>query len=136
MKSNVRLVLTILLGGLLVAAGWAQETTWAPGARVLVDKAGLGRHAIVLKVESGRCFVAYEGTDERFDEWVEVSLLRAIKPRSVLPTEPTVLAKSSAVTDAVVVVPETGLESVTVMVSATARRWTGPGGPSTASCRA
>lgn len=73
----------------------AEENEWTPGGRVLVDKAGSGRRAVILKVEAGRCFVAYEGVDEQFDEWVEVSLLRAVRPRAVGPAEPAMPTKKT-----------------------------------------
>jgi hypothetical protein len=53
---------------------------WQPGARVIVEKAGTGRRAIVLRAEESRCFVAYEGADERFDEWVDPSRIRGTRP--------------------------------------------------------
>jgi hypothetical protein len=88
LKLSGRTHLTVwLLGGLLATYMHAQENEWAPGGRVLVDKAGVGKRAIVLKAEPGRCLVAYEGTDQQFDEWVEVSWLRPVKPRMVEPAE-------------------------------------------------
>lgn len=70
----------VLLVCLWPLAMRADNPGWALGGRVVVDKAGVGRRAIILKVEPSRCFVAYEGEDGRFDEWVEDGLIRAIKP--------------------------------------------------------
>ena len=68
--------LLLLLGPLaLLAATVALE----PGTRVLVDKAGAGHRAIVVKAEGTRCYVAYEGMDEKFDEWVELTRVRSLK---------------------------------------------------------
>lgn len=53
---------------------------WQPGTRVIVDKAGAGHRAVVLRAEDSRAFVAYEGADEVFDEWVESDRLRSARP--------------------------------------------------------
>lgn len=62
-----------------VAAGWQA------GARVIVDKAGAGHRAVVLRAEPSRAFVAYEGADEAFDEWVENDRIRSARPLSAPP---------------------------------------------------
>lgn len=53
---------------------------WNTGARVIVEKAGAGHRAIVLRSEPGRAFVAYEGADEVHDEWVENHRVRSSRP--------------------------------------------------------
>lgn len=77
-RRSARLVPLPVLGLLLAATGWAAD--WGLGARVLVDKAGSGHRAVVLRAEDNRVFVAYEGVDERFDEWVDNTRVRSIKP--------------------------------------------------------
>ncbi len=57
----------------------ADEWKPEPGMRILVDKAGAGHRAIIVKVEPARCFVAYEGTDEKFDEWIELGRIRSTR---------------------------------------------------------
>jgi hypothetical protein len=59
----------------------AAPPPFQPGMRVLVDTAGAGHRAIIVKVEPTRCFVAYEGVDEKFDEWVELGRIRSTKKR-------------------------------------------------------
>ena len=78
----------------------ASAADWQPqlGMRVLVDKAGAGHRAIILKIEPSRCFVAYEGTEEKFDEWVELPRIRsAKKPEAPEPTAPELTATAVAV---------------------------------------
>lgn len=75
---TIRRGLTAALLPLLLVPGIAAD--WALGTRVLVDKAGSGHRAIVLRVEPGRLFVAYEAADERFDEWVDNTRVRPIRP--------------------------------------------------------
>lgn len=58
----------------------AAAPAFTPGTRVLVDKAGAGHRAIVLRSEATRSFVAYEGADAQFDEWVEPTRLRPVTP--------------------------------------------------------
>ncbi|MBA4135844.1 MAG: hypothetical protein C0518_00845 [Opitutus sp.] len=53
---------------------------WPIGARVIVEKAGAGQRAIVLRSEASRSFVAYEGVDEIHDEWVESDRIRSVRP--------------------------------------------------------
>lgn len=79
----------------LLAPRAASAEDWKPevGLRVLVDKAGAGHRAIILKIEATRCFVAYEGTEEKFDEWVELPRIRntqkpdADKPSTAAPAK-------------------------------------------------
>ncbi|MGH6630325.1 MAG: hypothetical protein ACREB3_11400, partial [Burkholderiales bacterium] len=73
-----RLTLAALLAGFGLGPAFGEQLL-PPGARVLVDKAGTGHRAIVLKVEAARCFVAYEGEDERFDEWVDTGRVREVR---------------------------------------------------------
>lgn len=47
-----------------------------------MEKAGFGHRAIVVRAEPARCFVAYEGTDETFDEWIEFDRLRSVRPQT------------------------------------------------------
>lgn len=56
------------------------SAAWQPGARVIVEKAGAGHRAIVLRAEPTRAYVAYEGADEVFDEWVDADRIRSIHP--------------------------------------------------------
>lgn len=76
--SPVRVCLVV---SCVVALGLsARAQQWTPGARVIVEKAGAGHRAIVLRSEAGRTFVAYEGADEQHDEWVEPHRLRSATP--------------------------------------------------------
>jgi hypothetical protein len=61
-------------------AAFAASPAWQAGARVIVEKAGAGHRAIVLRSEASRAFVAYEGADEAFDEWVQSDLIRSARP--------------------------------------------------------
>jgi hypothetical protein len=61
-----------------------------------VEKAGTGHRAIILKTEAGRCFVAYEGEEESFDEWVDAALVRSVKPQVTAPAATTSAAPSPA----------------------------------------
>ena len=83
--------LPILGLGLSLLAGVcvAQAPAWSPGTRVMVDKAGSGRRAIVLRVEPTRLFVAFEGADESFDEWVELAVVRPVPRAEVIARSPT-----------------------------------------------
>lgn len=63
----------------------ATAVSWQSGMRVIVDKAGAGHRAIVLRAEPSRAFVAYEGADEAFDEWVENDRIRSARPLSAPP---------------------------------------------------
>lgn len=71
---------------LLLSFTWVSLTTcalaaeWPLGTRVIVEKAGSGQRAIVLRTEPGRAFVAYEGVDEVHDEWVDAALVRSVRP--------------------------------------------------------
>jgi len=78
--------LLLLLGLSLVAA--AQEK-FTPGARVIVDKAGAGHRAIILRIDGQRLFVAYEGADERFDEWIDAAIARPVRPPAPVADSPT-----------------------------------------------
>lgn len=97
----------------LAAAGTrAADATYVPGTRVLVDKAGAGHRAIVLRSEPTRSFVAYEGADARFDEWVELARLR--------PVTPLVRSEEAAVPPGETLVPaEPGTRSLEPLPSAT-----------------
>lgn len=53
---------------------------WPVGSRVIVEKAGSGHRAIVLRSEGPRSFVAYEGADDVHDEWVESERIRSARP--------------------------------------------------------
>lgn len=131
MNSNTRTRLSVFFGLWLAVIAGADESEWVPGGRVLVDKAGSGHRAIILKVEPGRCFVAYEGVDERFDEWVEGSLIRVIKPRAPAPVEVTSAlpaASPAAVEAPAVVAPEPLAESFDTLVAQSLPR-TEPGAP-------
>ncbi len=72
---------------LAVAPGRAAPAApgWQAGARVIVDKAGAGHRAVVLRAEPSRAFVAYEGADEAFDEWVENDRIRSARPLTTPP---------------------------------------------------
>lgn len=70
------LLLTVLL--LLVPGSVAAN--WQTGSRVIVEKAGAGHRAIVLKAEPARSYVAYEGADETYDEWVANDRVRHARP--------------------------------------------------------
>ncbi len=85
-----------LLIAFLSLAATPLVRAWKPGARVIVEKAGAGHRAIVLQAESGRCFVAYEGVTEKFDEWVEIERVRSAEPleQSAAPANP--LSKENA----------------------------------------
>lgn len=74
----------------MLAAGVpVRAADWQPGARVIVEKAGAGHRAIVLRSESTRSFVAYEGADEAFDEWVDADRIRSARSLTEPPkTEP------------------------------------------------
>lgn len=65
----------------------ALAADWPLGSRVLVDKAGSGQRAIVLRTEPSRVFVAYEGVDEVHDEWVDAALVRSVRPAPPLAKE-------------------------------------------------
>ena len=69
-----RPMFAIFLLGLLSAG--AVESDWTAGTRVVVEKDGTGHRAIILQGGADRCFVAFEGEEESFDEWVEVVLPR------------------------------------------------------------
>ena len=97
-------IVAVLLGPLsLLAAAVMLE----PGARVLVDKAGAGHRAIILKVEGARCYVAYDGADEKFDEWVELSHVRSPRKRDEPEQVPSVGVKDKAAKPALPTVGET-----------------------------
>ncbi|MBI3886525.1 MAG: VCBS repeat-containing protein [Opitutae bacterium] len=81
-----------------VAAFAAAPLPFQPGARVLVDKAGAGHRAIILKAEATRCYVAYEGADEQFDEWVELGRIRS--PRQSAEAAPAPAPPAGATTSA------------------------------------
>ena len=68
-------LLVLLLGAVALRA-----TEWPVGTRVIVDKAGAGHRAVVLRSEPTRSYVAYEGADESHDEWVETERIRAARP--------------------------------------------------------
>lgn len=70
-------LLSLLLAPVLAAA------SWQPGSRVIVEKAGSGHRAIVLRAEPTRAYVAYEGADEVFDEWVDAARIRSVRPPPV-----------------------------------------------------
>lgn len=92
-----------------VGAGAAAPATvgWQAGARVIVDKAGAGHRAIVLRAEPSRAFVAYEGADEAFDEWVENDRVRSARPLAEPPpSEPAQDELPTAVESAATPVPE------------------------------
>lgn len=78
----------------LVASAAAAE--WPVGARVIVDKAGSGHRAIVLRSEDARSFVAYEGADDVHDEWVESERIRSARPNP--PPAPAAEQKTELVT--------------------------------------
>lgn len=83
------------------AASLFAANPWAPGARVIVDKAGSGHHAIVLRTEDTRCYVAYEGVDEQFDEWIELARIRGTRPTpTLLPAQPTQAAPAKKLENA------------------------------------
>ncbi len=67
----------------LSAAASLTAAEWPLGARVIVDKAGAGHRAIVLRSEPARSFVAYEGAEEIHDEWVESGRIRSARPAAV-----------------------------------------------------
>ncbi len=69
-----------LLLALLLAAGPLTGAEWPVGTRVIVEKAGSGHRAIVLRSESTRSYVAYEGADDVHDEWVEADRIRSARP--------------------------------------------------------
>lgn len=68
---------------LFVVAADLGAAEWPLGARVIVDKAGAGHRAIVLRSEPARSFVAYEGADGIHDEWVEAERIRSARPPAV-----------------------------------------------------
>lgn len=74
MLRRASLVLTFALVSLASAAEFQL------GSRVIVEKAGAGHRAIVLRNEPSRCYVAYEGVDEVHDEWVESDRVRSARP--------------------------------------------------------
>ncbi|MBX3737195.1 MAG: VCBS repeat-containing protein [Candidatus Didemnitutus sp.] len=76
-----RLLLAAVSALLAPSVVVAAEALWQAGARVIVDKAGAGHRAVVLRAEPSRAFVAYEGADEAFDEWVENDRIRSARPR-------------------------------------------------------
>jgi hypothetical protein len=88
-----RLSVALLIG--LLSAHAAEAPAWPAGTRVIVDKAGSGHRAIVLKTEGDRCLVAYEGVDENFDEWVEAAAIRQVKPRALTLPPPVIAPKST-----------------------------------------
>ncbi len=97
----------VLAVALLASAGRLSAAEWRPGARVIVEKAGFGHRAIVVRAEPARCFVAYEGTDEIFDEWVELDRLRSVRPQTAATAEPPVdKDRETKETDADLPVPE------------------------------
>lgn len=72
-----------LLPALVLSLGLAPfvaAATWPTGARVIVEKAGAGHRAIILKSEPTRAYVAYEGADEAYDEWVDLDRVRSARP--------------------------------------------------------
>lgn len=71
----------------------APAANWQSGARVIVDKAGAGHRAVVLRAEPSRAFVAYEGADEAFDEWVENDRIRRARPLAAI-SEPELKSES------------------------------------------
>ncbi len=73
---------------------------WRPGLRVVVEKSGFNHRAIVVKVEPTRCFVAYEGADETYDEWVELSRVRPVRASESDATEATEVASAETPADA------------------------------------
>lgn len=64
----------------LCAASSLTAGNWQPGTRVIVEKAGAGHRAIVLKADPERTYVAYEGADEVHDEWVDNHRVRSARP--------------------------------------------------------
>jgi hypothetical protein len=78
----------LALASLCLAAALAGAAEWPVGARVIVDKAGAGHRAIVLRSEASRSFVAYEGVDEVHDEWVEAERIRGVRPPAPAAAEP------------------------------------------------
>lgn len=87
----------LLLLPLLAAALAAAE--WPVGTRVLVDKAGAGHRAVVLRSEPDRSLVAYEGADETHDEWVEAERIRPVRPAPA-PVAPAPAAPAAPATEA------------------------------------
>lgn len=83
----VGLIAVAFAAFLVVAPGRAAPAAfgWQAGARVIVDKAGAGHRAVVLRAEPSRAFVAYEGADEAFDEWVENDRIRSARPLAATP---------------------------------------------------
>jgi len=77
----------LALVALVSGSGAFAAAIWQPGARVIVDKAGAGHRAVVLRAEATRAFVAYEGADEIFDEWVESDRIRSARPLTPAPKE-------------------------------------------------
>lgn len=71
----------LLTGAAVLLAADDSPPDLKPGSRVIVEKAGGGRRAVVLRIEGPRYFVVYEGEDETFDEWVEAPQLRIVRPR-------------------------------------------------------
>jgi hypothetical protein len=65
---------------LLLGAAALRAAEWPVGTRVIVEKAGTGHRAVVLRSEPARSFVAYEGADETHDEWVESERIRPTRP--------------------------------------------------------
>jgi hypothetical protein len=70
-------------------AGWSvlSAAEWPVGSRVIVEKAGAGHRAIVLRSEPSRSYVAYEGVDDVHDEWVEAARIRGVRPPPPAPTD-------------------------------------------------
>lgn len=81
-------------------------TEWPAGTRVIVEKAGAGHRAIVLRSEPSRSFVAYEGVDAVHDEWVESERIRGVRPSGPAGAEEKPAAPS----------PETAAESAALPV--------------------
>ncbi|WP_438480809.1 FG-GAP-like repeat-containing protein [Oleiharenicola lentus] len=84
-KISAAVTALLLLAGAVTSPAQTTLGELKPGSRVIVDKAGTGRRAIVLRIEDRRYFVVYEGEDESFDEWVEATQLRVVRPRVQAP---------------------------------------------------
>lgn len=84
----------LLIASFLVA-GSLPAAEWPVGSRVIVDKAGSGHRAIVLRSEAARSYVAYEGADDVHDEWVEAERIRSARPAAVA-AEPAEAPKTEA----------------------------------------
>jgi hypothetical protein len=92
----------LIFGSVLAGSAAPAAPGWQAGARVIVEKAGAGHRAIVLRAEPSRAFVAYEGADEAFDEWAENDRIRNARPLLAPPpaepekTEPPTAAEAAA----------------------------------------